>query len=133
MDNYLSEAYDVEQGIIQGESISPLLWTIYHDPMFELINNSPYNGLVLTTSIPKNINRPIDSDNLHTISLEFKLQGYLDDTTWIANSIINLENNLSLAQLFYDFANIKINKTKLRLITNNTNMIKLNKIPIKYG
>lgn len=133
MDNYLSESFDIEQGIIQGESISPLLWTIYYDPMFELINNSIHKGLTLTSSIPKHIDRPLDLDNLHSISIEFKLQGYLDDTTWIAASIIDLENNLSLAQQFYNFANIKINKSKLRLITNDKDLVKSKFIPIRYG
>ncbi len=45
--------------------------------------------------------------------------GYLDDTTWIASSKEDLETMLSIADSYYTFMNIKVNKQKSILMTNN--------------
>jgi hypothetical protein len=62
-----------------------------------------------------------------------KLQGYLDDTTWLSENLDNLSQHLQIADEFYNFANIKINKTKTKLLTNDLSLIKKNTIPFNFG
>ena len=73
----LSTPYQVLQGIDQGETISPLLWVVYYDPMFEAINKSNFGGYEITQHIPKSIH----NRETHTITSRHIVQGYLDDTT----------------------------------------------------
>ncbi|UZO00367.1 uncharacterized protein OCT59_011501 [Rhizophagus irregularis] len=93
-----SSQYTNDNGIIQEEVISPLLWVIYYDPMFAAINKSSFPGYNLYAAIPKNIFR---RDDLHEISINIKLLGYLDDTTWFAQNFDDLQNNLAIADDFY--------------------------------
>jgi hypothetical protein len=108
-----------------------LLWVIYYDPLFQAINETNFGGLTLSTSIPKNINNR--NHDFHSITLNFKLLGYLDDTTWISDNLQNLSNHLKIEDKFYEFANIKINKTKTKLITNNRNLLTQTSTPFQFG
>ena len=58
--------------------------------------------------------------------------GYLDDTTWIASSKEELEHMLSEADSYYTFMNIKVNKQKSILMTNNTSHMINNQIILKF-
>jgi hypothetical protein len=126
----ISDPYDVLIGIDQGESICPLLWVIYYDPMFEAINNEMNLGVTLSASLPKSI---CNNNWLHTVNINLNVLGYLDDTTWFADSLENLEKQLKIADDFYQLANILINKTKTKLLTNNPNILNNNTYPLQYG
>jgi hypothetical protein len=126
----LSDPYDVLIGIDQGESICLLLWVIYYDPMFEAINNELNLGVMLSASLPKSI---CNNNWLHTVKINLNVLGYLDDTTWFANSLEKLEKQLKIADDFYQLANIFINKTKTKLLTNNSDILNNNTYPLQYG
>jgi ribonuclease HI/exonuclease III len=126
----ISDPYDVLIGIDQGESICPLLWVIYYDPMFEAINNELQLGITLKTSLPKSIS---NNNWLHSVEINLNVLGYLDDTTWFADSLENLEKQLKIADDFYQLANILINKTKTKLLTNDPNILKHDSYPLQYG
>lgn len=98
--------------------------------MFTAINNSIFSGYKLYASIPRNIFR---KDDLHKKLIEIKLLGYLNDTTQFANNINDLQNNLAIADNFYALANIKINKDKTKILTNDPTFNKKQHIPIKFG
>ena len=97
--------------------------------MFEAINKHNNRGYVITHSLPKSIQ---EHTSTITYSQEFKLSGYIDDTTWFSNDIPNLEESLSIADDFYQLANICINKDKTILITNNPDL-QDKKISILFG
>jgi hypothetical protein len=126
----LSDPYDVLIGIDQGESICPLLWVIYYDPMFEAINNELNLGVTLSASLPKSI---CNNNWLHSVEINLNVLGYLDDTTWFANSLEKLEKQLKIADDFYQLANILINKTKTKLLTNNSDILSNNTYPLQYS
>jgi hypothetical protein len=95
--NQESNFYSVEQGIDQGEIISPLLWIIYYDPMFAKINQlEELHIKILTTQIRNIYSKSQD------LQYTFKIAvlGYLDDTTWFASSQEQLEKQLQIAILF---------------------------------
>jgi hypothetical protein len=128
-DDHLNDLFDLKTGIIQGESICPLLWVIYYDPMFQAINKTNFGGITLSTNLTKNI---FQNDDFHNIQINMKLQGYLDDTTWLSENLDDLSQHLQIADEFYNFANIKINKTKTKLLTNDLSLIKKNTIPFNF-
>jgi hypothetical protein len=100
-----TDLYEVQIGIDQGEVISPLLWTIYIDPLLTVLNETniaPYQ-ISSDPSIP--------GSSISTI-------GYMDDTNLISSSINGLTYMLRTAQEFYDLNNTKINFNKAILICN---------------
>ena len=130
MNGYLSQDYEVLQGIDQGETICPLLWVIYYDPMFEAINRSQNKGYEILIRLPKKIN---DSVNEYiTYDFDFKLSGYMDDTTWFDKDINNLSSSLNIADDFYNLAKVKINKDKTILLTNDKSL-QNSTIPLSFG
>ncbi len=114
----ITTLYDMKVGIDQDEVIFPLLWTIYYDPLFCRIKD-------LQQKYSVSVNRLVSIDPLQyeQLKVECNLLGYLDDTTWIASSKAELEKILHIANSFYTFMNIKVNKQKSILMTNNTNHI----------
>lgn len=116
-EDWIGDSYTVLNGIDQGESICPLLWTIYYDPIFEAINKSQYEGINYQATLPAR-SLITDSSDIYSVNLTLKVQGYLDDTTWITSDLNNLIANLRIADQFYKLANIKINKDKTILLSN---------------
>jgi hypothetical protein len=115
INNRTSNLYTVEQGIDQGEIISPLLWIIYYDPMFTKINQNKSLHVNINVEQIRNIyNKNLDI----THTFEIVVLGYLDDTTWFASSKEQLENQLQIANSFYNFTDIKINHEKYKILTN---------------
>ncbi|CAB4380846.1 unnamed protein product [Rhizophagus irregularis] len=92
----------------------------------------PYSSYHLKASLPMNIHR---LDKHHEEHIELKLIGYLDDTTWFSDTIDNLQKNLNIADDFYSLANIKINKEKTKLLTNDDNLLKQpsNRYNLQFG
>ncbi|CAI2199292.1 10268_t:CDS:1, partial [Funneliformis geosporum] len=54
-----------------------------------------------------------------------------DDANWISNFKDNLEDILIIADEFYGFTSVAINKNKSQLITNSSRC--LIPIPLKFG
>jgi hypothetical protein len=120
INNSTSKLYTVEQGIDQEEIISPLLWIIYYDPMFTRINQNKSLHVNINIEQICNIYNK-ESDITHTFKIA--VLGYLDDTTWFASSKEQLENQLHIANLFYNFTDIKINHEKYEILTNEKSFI----------
>lgn len=68
----------------------------------------------------------------HMININTKLLGYLDDTTWFSSSLQHLVDHLKIADEFYNFANIKINKEKTKLLTNDKDLLTLDHLSLPF-
>ena len=103
----------MKNGIDQGEVISPLLWIIYYNPLFEKLNDH--------------------KENAYKISFKFNWQcksffyeeymcsnAYMDDTAFIAPSKIALTNMLNIADDFNSMTGIIVNPNKSDLIVINS-------------
>ena len=111
--NFISSPYELKNGIDQGEVISPLLWICYYDPMFYVINNLPNPFSISLTKIVDINNKDLDK----SIRFNCNVIGYLDDTTWFADSVESLESRLNIASNFYSMANIMVNFDKLKILS----------------
>jgi len=109
----LTAPYQVQNGIDQGETITPLLWRIYYDPLITHIHtNTP--GYSIGTSWMTNLkNQTFDK-----IQTKCSVLAYMDDTLWIASSQTELTRMISIAESFYTMANIQVNPSKSILSTN---------------
>src|SRR6185437_447746 len=102
----------VQNGIDQGETITPLLWRIYYDPLISYIYSNS-SGYIIETSWFTNLKNFL-TDNLQTKCF---VLAYMDDTLWIALSQTELSKILTIAESFYSIANIQVNPAKLILST----------------
>jgi Reverse transcriptase (RNA-dependent DNA polymerase) len=110
-----TEVYRVIKGVDQGDSISPLLWCIFYDPLLTEINT-------LRGGYEMEIKWRIDM-TLREQIWEEKLissMAFMDDTVWITKSKQEMEKILKVAQSFFELNKIKVNPTKSELIMINT-------------
>src|SRR5438105_4528280 len=78
----LTQPFTGNDGIDQSETISPLLWQIFYDPLLCRINDDSNLGINIKINWPSGIiNKPI-----LTISEKIAASAYMDDTIWIASS-----------------------------------------------
>jgi hypothetical protein len=111
----LTNFYSVKNGIDQGETITPLFWQIYYDPLIHKVA-SQHKGYTLSTTWPTSLS-PLKTQNLNTST---SVLAYMDDTLWISQSKLELEKTLQTATSFYQMANIQINSSKSIFISNQS-------------
>jgi hypothetical protein len=75
----LTPPYPVQDGIDQGETITPLFWRIYYDPLIHKISTS-YSGYTTSTTWTSHILQP----NSHKMQISASVLAYMDDTLWLA-------------------------------------------------
>jgi len=102
-------------GLDQGETISPLLWRIFYDPLINKIQNNPDLGYVMSTKWRKDLNLH------HQEKMELKVAAtaFMDDTVWISSSQKNMQKILDEAAIFYKANDSQINSKKSILIAIN--------------
>jgi len=109
----LTESYQPQGGIDQGDTISPLLWRIYYDPLITKISKD-----YTSYTIKSELTSPLNSEqNCQKINLP--ILAFMDDTTWISNNQQELQQITSTAETFYELNNLKTNPDKSTLITTN--------------
>ena len=74
----LTDPYEVLDGIDQGEVISPLLWVIYYDPLFDRITKSDL-GFKMSASWHPDLN----DLQIKNLNVTIPALAYMDDTIWI--------------------------------------------------
>jgi hypothetical protein len=115
----LTDPYNLLVGIDQGEVICPLLWCIYYDPLLAYIQNKTTLGYEINTNNFSNIDELINNTPNGTLSERVPDTAFIDDTTWIAKSIEDLQSILTIANSFCILNDILINNDKATLLTNN--------------
>jgi len=108
--------YKVEDGLDQGDIISPLMWRIFYDPLISRISKS---GLGYTMN--ERWTNDLCLKTQANINLEVAVAAYVDDTNWFAPDRSSMEQILNIADEFYTMNDIAINKSKSYLIAINTN------------
>jgi ribonuclease HI len=131
----LTDPYQLNNGIDQGEVFSPLMWCIYYDPLLCHIQSKTELGYTISTTLPSNLTTNPYTTNTESITVTNV--AYMDDTTWIAPSKENMNEILSIASSFYQLNGIKINPDKSTLMVinssknnNNDTYATFNNIPI---
>jgi len=116
--------YIMKNGIDQGETISPLLWIIYYNPLFERIKKENI-GAGYTMEF-----KPTKMYNSIQLKEEIFHIAYMDDTTWLAPNKNAISRSLKIADSFNSYTGIQVNTKKADLIViNSKEQVK----SIKYG
>src|SRR5690242_18574381 len=110
----LTDTYQVQNGIDQGETITPLFWRIYYDPLIHKIA-SRFSGYTLSTKWQTDLH----SQTNHHLQTSISVLVYMDDTLWISHSKEEMEHITSTAKFFYQMANLQVNPNKSVFITNS--------------
>ena len=134
-DHGLTQQIIAGDSLDQGETISPLLWRIFYDPLINKIQNNSKFGYTMSTQWRENLNFP------YTKKMEIRTAAtaFMDDTTWIASSAENMQQILNEAAIFYKANDSQINSKKSVLLAINASkddqdkevLIGPNKEPLK--
>ena len=124
----LTDEYKMENGIDQGEIISPLLWIIYYDPLFTKIKKEKNIGYRIDHQWISNV----CTEKYRKLETEVFNIAYMDDTSWLSNSKKNLEAQLSIADKFNRYNGIKVNPDKSKLLVINNSEQNHNSY-VQYG
>ncbi|CAG8795891.1 10061_t:CDS:1, partial [Gigaspora rosea] len=91
-----TKAYEVEDGLDQGGTMSPIFWRIYYDPLIAKIDRD-FEGFSMF------VKTPTGSEYKTSLSI----MAYMNDSLWIAESKSQLEEILKTASSFYKMTGIK--------------------------
>ena len=125
----LTNLVQAGDGIDQGETISPLLWRIFYDPLLCKIQNNKKLGYSMKCSW----NPDVNSSEKKLIKLRSATIAFMDDTTWIARSKENMQLILDDAREFYKANDSQINSSKSILIVINGKNRQMNEQHVKAG
>src|SRR4030095_16726570 len=78
----LTDTYNIERGVEQGDTISPLLWCIFYDTLMSRIIKT-YKGYTIKEDVIKDLRYP---ENKEILTESIAIMAYMDDTVWISES-----------------------------------------------
>jgi hypothetical protein len=119
-DHGLTRTVTAGDGIDQGETMSPLLWRIFYDPLLCKIQEEREWGYRMKCEWYPNINKSLKE----SLELRSAAIAYMDDTTWIASSKQEMQEILDEAREFYKANDSQINSLKSVLIVINSSETK---------
>ncbi|CAG8781383.1 20896_t:CDS:1, partial [Rhizophagus irregularis] len=126
--NGVTPQFTSQIGIDQEEVISPLLWTIYYDPLLTEIDSLRL-GYKIEHSWKTNIQVP----HKKSLSAIVSSQTYMDDVTWLTGSKYTLEKILDIADEFNKMNNIQTNYENFAMTTNEEIQTIDGEIDINFG
>ena len=94
--------FEINDGIEQGEVLSPLVWRIFYDPLLEKIQEDASLGYTIAVSLPYNNNL----NYAKTVKCRQAVVAFADDTTWIASSKEQMERTIQIAEDFFELNDI---------------------------
>ena len=95
--NNLTEPFPILNGVLQGEILSPTLFSLFMADYPDILNNSNIPGIT------------VGSKEIHSLL-------YADDIVIVADSIINLQKKINLTKKYFEQNLLTINLTKSKIM-----------------
>jgi hypothetical protein len=127
----LSKEFTVEDGIDQGDAISPLLWKIFYDPLLTALQASNTCGYTMLVQWPCNSPTQL-TPALRQYEISIPALAYMDDTIFLESSKARMQSTVDKAGEFFKLHDIFINGNKSDLLVINPSCNK-NEQNIKMG
>ncbi|KAG9296330.1 hypothetical protein G9A89_014922 [Geosiphon pyriformis] len=113
----LSDGYIVHNSLNQEEMFLPLLWRIFYDPL--LCEVKKYEQLYGYKMCSKFYTKSGKANLSSNSTLFFAAGAFVDDTLWIGNCLMVMQNILNIANEFFFINDISINTDKTVIIPIN--------------
>jgi len=108
-----SEFFNIEKGVLQGETLSPMLWNIFLDGIVEELNNNAETRAVTLNE------------------KKLKILMYADDIAMTAGNAFDMQEKIETLRNFFITHDLKINLNKTNVVAYGTSKRK-NKSPKFY-
>jgi hypothetical protein len=95
--NTLSEPFAILNGVLQGEILSPTLFSLFMADYPDILNNSNISGIT------------VGEKEIHSLL-------YADDIIIVADSIINLQKKINLTKKYFETNRLTINLAKSKIM-----------------
>ena len=112
----LTDPFSAADGIDQGDSISPLIWRIFYDPLLVALQQDQNRGYHMSVEWPLDIQQP---SGWKTLEVTIPVLAFMDDTCLMDRSRTRLQDSVDLANQFYHIHDIFINGDKCELVVIN--------------
>lgn len=114
----LSEYFQSNIGVRQGENLSPVLFSLFLNDLVEFISKA-YDGL---SDVCDATHLVLDTDEI-SVYLRLYLLLYADDTVILAESKVELQTALNAMYLYCKTWNLEINASKTKVVIFNKRKI----------
>src|SRR6266542_2371963 len=101
----LIDSFAAADGIDQSDSISPLIWRIFYDPLLVALQQDRSRGYHMAIKWPLDIQQP---NGWKTLEVTIPALAFMDDTCLLDRSRMRLQNSLDLTNQFYHMHDIFI-------------------------
>ncbi|XP_035714869.1 uncharacterized protein LOC118438528 [Folsomia candida] len=98
MEHGLTQPIDITEGVMQGEIVSPFLYSLYVSEMEKLLINSNIPGVKIERDF-----------FLHLLC-------YADDTVVLASTPINLQHKINILKEYFEELGLKVNLSKTKIM-----------------
>ena len=110
-DSCMSDFFKCNQGVRQGENLSPLLFKHFLNDMKDFVRKS-FNGSTMVSNL---INGKLQTNDV-CVFLKLYLLLYADDTIIMAESATELQDCLNAVSHYCKLWSLKINTTKTKVL-----------------
>ena len=104
-----SNLFPCQIGLRQGENLSPVIFSLYLNDLYDFFNNS---DLLNGTNLPL----PNHTSNVIYDYLQIFLLLYADDTVLISDTAEDLQNALNLYERYCQEWHLKVNNEKSKIV-----------------
>ncbi|GES87450.1 reverse transcriptase family protein [Rhizophagus clarus] len=112
----LTDNVIAQDGIDQGDALSPLMWQIFYDPLLMRLQNRRCEGYKMGIEWPTNI----CTRSTYKLEMQILAMAYMDDTIYLDHSVTGVQESIDIADDFYRIHNIEVNGSKIDYIAINT-------------